>query len=92
MIIRTVRDLGAAVRARRKALGWDQTALAERAGVTRQWIGALEQGKAGAEVALVLRTLLALDMPLSLGPVAEPASDEGLDLNAIVEEARRHGG
>lgn len=92
MFIRTVKDLGAAVKARRKALGFDQATLAARVGVTRQWIGALEQGKPGAEVALVLRTLVMLDMPLSVGPaVPDAAPAEVLDLNAIVEEARRHG-
>jgi len=92
MFVRTVKDLGAVVKARRKALGFDQATLAAKVGVTRQWIGALEQGKAGAEVALVLRTLVTLDMPLSVGAVVPDTTPaEVLDLNAIVDEARHHG-
>lgn len=93
MIIRTTKDLGAAVRARRKALGLDQTRLAEKVGVSRQWIGGLEQGKPGAELALVLRTLRVLEMPLSTGEPQRSggAADASIDIDAIVARARGDG-
>ena len=93
VIIRSAKDLGSAVRARRKALDLDQAALATQVGVSRQWIGALERGKPGAELALVLRTLRALDLPLQLGTPATggTAGSESVDIDAIVARARDHG-
>ena len=93
MIIRSTKDLGAAVKARRKAAGLDQGGLAEKVGVSRQWIGALEQGKPGAELALVLRTLRALDMPLTLGEPSAPRrpGEPSIDIDAIVARARDDG-
>ena len=93
MIVRSVKDLGAAVRERRRALNLDQASLAAQVGVTRQWIGGLERGKAGAELALVLRTLKALDVPLSLGdPLTGPTSSSpSVDIDAIVARARGDG-
>jgi len=93
MIVRSSKDVGAAVKARRKALGLDQGSLAARVGVSRQWIGALEQGKPGAELALVLRTLRTLEMPLSIGEPLQAFEGDGpaVDIDAIVARAR-HGG
>lgn len=93
MIVRSPKDLGVAVRARRKALTLDQGSLAAKVGVSRQWIGALEQGKPGAELALVLRTLRALDMPLSIGDplVAREGEGHSVDIDAIVARARQGG-
>jgi HTH-type transcriptional regulator/antitoxin HipB len=90
MIIRSPKELGAAVRARRKTLGLDQAAVADRVGVSRQWIGSLEQGKAGAELGLVLRTLKALDIPLSLGDdlPGSSATISCVDIDAIVAAAK----
>jgi HTH-type transcriptional regulator/antitoxin HipB len=65
MRIRNPRDLGLTVRDRRRALGLDQASLAKRVGVSRQWIIALEKGKRSVELALVLRTLTALDLRLT---------------------------
>lgn len=91
MIIRTTKDLGAAVKARRRSLSLDQAGLATRVGVSRQWIGALEQGKPGAELALVLRTLRALDMPISINETSQPRSEGAIDIDAIVARARADG-
>jgi HTH-type transcriptional regulator/antitoxin HipB len=91
MIVRSSKDLGAAFEARRKALALDQGSLAAKVGVSRQWIGAIEQGKPGAELALVLRTLRALDMPLSVGEplVAREGDGSSVDIEAIVARARQ---
>jgi transcriptional regulator with XRE-family HTH domain len=63
----SVNDLAASVRQARRKLGWTQEELAERSGVSRDWIIGLEKAKSSQEIALVLRTLKALDLTLSLG-------------------------
>ena len=62
MQIRNMRELAAGIRAERKRLGLSQAALAERAGVGRDWIIGLEKGKSTAEIGLILRTLRALGL------------------------------
>lgn len=96
MIIRTSKDLGAAIRDQRRRNGLDQQALAEKIGVSRQWIVEVEKGKARAEVGLILRALEALGFSLSLSSsTGTPAtSDEGandidqLDIDQVVSRAR----
>ncbi|WP_395945528.1 helix-turn-helix domain-containing protein [Brevundimonas sp.] len=92
MIIRSARELGAAVKARRKALGEDQAALASRSVCRGSWISALENGKSTLELGLVLQTLRALDMPLSISPGQSSrtaSSASRTDLNALIDAARR---
>lgn len=97
MRLRTPRDLGAAIKDGRRRLGLDQASLAERVGVSRQWIIAIERGKQRADVALVLRTFEALGLRLDVGDAtvgadaatSSPAVDPGVDIDAIVEAARR---
>jgi HTH-type transcriptional regulator/antitoxin HipB len=66
--------------------------LAERVGVSRQWIVDVEKGKPRTEVSLILRTLDVLGIPLTAG---EPAKTEGqggplpVDIDSIVTAARR---
>jgi HTH-type transcriptional regulator/antitoxin HipB len=79
--IRTASDVGALVRHTRRQRGMSQEELAVRAGVTRRWIGALESGKARAELALVLATLDALGLAL----IAEDApKGSAVDLDAVL--------
>ena len=92
MQIRTPLDLGLAIRDRRRKLKLSQTRLARQAGVGRQWVVAIERGKSRAELGLVLRTLSALDLPLTIDPVARllPSSDDmnPVDIDAIVNAAK----
>lgn len=93
MLIRTPKDLGAVIRERRRELGWDQQALANKIGVSRQWVIEIEKGKPRAEVGLVLRALDALGVPLSLGGGTVALSKTGdtvpkIDIDAIVRKAR----
>jgi transcriptional regulator with XRE-family HTH domain len=67
MNIVSVNDLAASVRQARRRLSWTQAELAERSGVSRDWIIGLERAKPSQEIALVLRTLKALDLTLSVG-------------------------
>jgi HTH-type transcriptional regulator/antitoxin HipB len=93
MQLRTPRDVGALIRAQRRALGLDQRELAARVGVSRLWISEVERGKPGASLGLVLRALAGLGITLS-GPDGQAAGEppqtiEGPDINAIVDAARR---
>jgi transcriptional regulator with XRE-family HTH domain len=76
MRIRNIRELGAYLRARRIELGMDQAALAGKARTSRKWLIEVENGKPGAELGLVLRTLRALDVAVDLSadvPASMPA-------------------
>ena len=92
--IDSLRDLAAAVYARRLDLGLSQEELAARMGVSRQWIGAFEGGRPRAELGLVLRLLHALDLHFEL---VESDSDRrspergSVDLDALLEEYRSTG-
>lgn len=69
-------EFGQAVRARRRTLGWTQTQLATSAGVGRRWIIDLEAGKPTAALGLVLRTISALSLEVTLAP--RSATDSSL--------------
>ncbi|MDE2357519.1 MAG: helix-turn-helix transcriptional regulator [Alphaproteobacteria bacterium] len=88
MFIRTPADLGAAIRDRRKSLGQTQGDLAKRAGVGRQWLVAVEHGKPGAELAMVLRVLDALNMPLMTGAPPPVSASAAVRLDDIIASAR----
>jgi transcriptional regulator with XRE-family HTH domain len=64
MRIRTVREIGLLVRTERTRQRLTLQGLAEQVGCTRQWISSLERGGERLEVALVLRTLSALNVRL----------------------------
>ncbi|MBX3205274.1 MAG: helix-turn-helix transcriptional regulator [Labilithrix sp.] len=105
MIVRTPKDLGQLIRARRRELGLDQRTLAARVGVSRLWVIEFEQGKPRAEIGLVLRTLLALDLHLDVRVEADQATrstpvrpaatrasaarPRAIDIDAIVDAARK---
>jgi HTH-type transcriptional regulator/antitoxin HipB len=93
MDIRTPKDLGAAIRSRRKTLKLDQAALASRVGVSRQWIIDIEKGKPRAHMDLVLQTFKALGITLSID--GSPTKDAGgasipsVDLNSVIARTRK---
>ena len=92
MQIRTPLDLGLAIHDRRRKLKLSQTELARKAGVGRQWVVAIEHGKSRAELGLVLRTLSALDLPLTIDPGDRrlPSSDgmNPVDIDAVVNATK----
>lgn len=91
--VRTPADIGALIRDRRKALGLDQAALAAKVGVSRLWINQVEGGKSGANLGLVLRTLAALGVTLSVTTDNDgaPSGDQvtSPDIDAVVAAARK---
>ena len=96
MFIRTPRDLGAAIRDRRRR-GWSQRELAEKVGASRQWVNEVEKGKTRTEIGLVLRTLDALDVTLWLDhddrmhDEDDSLDIDSIDIDEIVDNARGKG-
>lgn len=66
MRVRTVRELGASVRVQRERLGLSQQALADRAGVTREWVVRFENGKVSVPLNLVFDVLTAVNLTIDL--------------------------
>lgn len=90
MNIISVKDLASLIKQERKARAWTQAELAERSGVSRDWIIALEQAKPSVELALVLRTLKALNLPLAINKQDQPALAE-INLDAILDQTKQRG-
>ena len=91
MRIRTTVDLGAVIRDRRTKLGFYQKSLAAKVGVSRQWIVEVEKGKPRAEIGLVLRTIEALGMSLTVDEPRKTIGQTGpppVDIDSIVAAAR----
>lgn len=93
MFVRTPADLGAVIRERRKELQLDQATLAERIGVSRQWVIEMERGHARAELALVLRALDALSIQLDATTMDQTGAHlrgtSAVDIDAIVGKAKK---
>lgn len=88
--VTTARDIGALIRQRRRELGLGQDELASKVGVSRQWIVAIERGKPGAALGLVLRTLGALQLYVTIDG-AEAKTGRRImvpDIDEIVRRAR----
>jgi HTH-type transcriptional regulator/antitoxin HipB len=89
MKVRSIRDLAAVVRGRRRDLGLSQAELADRAGVSRKWIYQFEAGKPTAELRLILRVLDALGLILDVTYDEQSVPDQPTgDLDALIEEQR----
>ena len=91
MLIRTPTDLGAAIRDHRRRRGLDQITLAQKIGVSRQWLVDVEKGKPRAAVGLVLRALDALGVALSIPATDAPEDNAppGVDIDRIIDKARQ---
>jgi HTH-type transcriptional regulator / antitoxin HipB len=89
MKVRSIRDLAAVVRGRRRDLGLSQAELAARAGVSRKWIYQFEAGKPTAELRLILGVLDALGLVLDVTYDEHTTADKSArDLDALIEEHR----
>jgi y4mF family transcriptional regulator len=64
----TPAELGAAIRARRRALRITQENLAASIGVSRRVIGQMENGKETVHVGIVLRTARAVGLDVGVEP------------------------
>ncbi len=88
MDVRSVSDVAAMIRGRRRDLGLTQAALAQMIGASRKWVGELENGKVTAELGLVMRAFDALGLEVDVGAARRGRTD-GIDLDEIIVE---HGG
>jgi y4mF family transcriptional regulator len=89
--MRSISDLAAAVRGRRRDLGWTQSELALRAGVSRKWVYEFEAGKPAAGLRLILRVLDALGLVLDLVYEDDTRASGGgtpTDLDRLIEDHR----
>lgn len=66
MRVRSVKDVGAAVRARRKELGLTQRELAEACGCGTRFLSELENGKPSIELGKALRVLGVLSLDIDI--------------------------
>ena len=64
MLLRNAREVGELIADGRRRLRWSQFDLAQRAGVSRQWVSQVENGKTTVEFDLVLGALHALGYAL----------------------------
>lgn len=88
MRARTTADIGAMIRERRRARGWDQQALADHIGVSRLWVSEMENGKPRVQLDLVMRALAALDLTVDVGdrpPMTGNTSSAELIRRALTE-------
>jgi len=84
MEIHSVRELAAVVRSLRREKGWTQDTLAREAGVGREWVIHLEKARPRVEFGLVMATLKALGVRLSIEPHTPLQAD--IDLGEILGE------
>ena len=88
MRVTTPRDIGLLVRDARRARKMSQAELAERIGLSRAWVVALEQGRPGAGIGGALRALGAVGLETSVNPAASTSSRE-VDLDELLDSVRR---
>ena len=85
MEVQSVRELAAVIRSLRREKGWSQAVLAMKAGVGREWIIHLEKARPTVELGLVMSTLRALGVCLSMVP--QPDTVPLFDLNQLLGDA-----
>ncbi len=73
--ISSVAEVGAAIRAKRRAIGMRQEELASLAGVGPRFLSEVENGKVSAEIGKVLQVLRRLGLELSIKPRGDSANE-----------------
>ncbi|MDR0828111.1 MAG: helix-turn-helix domain-containing protein [Desulfovibrio sp.] len=68
-------QLGQRIRIARIRRGWTITDLASKAGINRNTLTALEQGKPGTAISVCFTVLWALGLDAALNAVADPDND-----------------
>ena len=61
-IARTAKQIGVAIRRRRRALGWSQSDLGSKAGLRQATISTLESGKPGTQLGTLVNVMVALEL------------------------------
>ena len=94
--IQTPAQLGTALKERRIDCGESQSSIAKKAGISRAWMVALEQGAPGVSVGVILRVLnvLGLSMTVASANAEETSSRtakskiQPVDLNQFLASLR----
>lgn len=89
MQVKSARDLGLLIRSSRRKQRMTQAQLAATVGASRKWVIDLEAGKQTSDLRLVLRTLNAVGLDLDVRERATRRDVGGVDIDAIINEARR---
>jgi HTH-type transcriptional regulator/antitoxin HipB len=90
-MFRSARDFGAAVREKRKGLGWTQTELAARSGTGERFIVELESGKPSCQLekALIVARTVGIEIgDLRAAQVTPTAPDDDLGFLPTFGEGR----
>lgn len=67
---RSPKQLGVLIQQYRRARGWSQTDLGERAGLRQEMVSKIEGGRSGSRIASVWDLLAALDLEVMVAPRA----------------------
>ena len=76
MLLLRPHDLADLLRDRRAHKGWSQSELAEKVGVSRQWVSLVETGKTSVEFDLVVGALQVLGYRLHVEPTDQTTPNE----------------
>jgi HTH-type transcriptional regulator / antitoxin HipB len=80
MILKTIKDMGLAVREARRQRKLTQKQLAEKLGTNQEWISQFETGRLdNPSLGTVLKAFATLGVDLSVGTFPGPAPDDALD-------------
>ncbi len=74
-VIDRLHGLGARIRAARQCRGWTIAETAAMAGINRNTLGALEQGKPGVAIGAYLATLWVMGLDRTVDGVADQSED-----------------
>jgi HTH-type transcriptional regulator/antitoxin HipB len=77
--VRTPRELGLVIRQAREDRAWTQAELADRSGVSRQWLSELEGGKRTVELGRALSVVDALGLAVTIAPAPTGGGHVDLD-------------
>jgi HTH-type transcriptional regulator/antitoxin HipB len=72
----------------------DQSALAKKAGTSRKWLVEVEQGKPGAEIGLILRTLKSLEISINLAAntlvaTPTPGKEKAPHIDSVLDSLKK---
>lgn len=87
-----LKELGERIRERRVRLGWTQRALAERAGLDRTYIVAVERGKQNPTLAVVVKIAEALGVAVENLVLPSAAADGHVPRPGLAKKKRGRGG
>lgn len=87
MILKTIKDLGFAVREARRGRKLTQKQLAEKLGTTQEWISQFETGRLeNPSLGTVLKAFAILGVDLKTGTDIEPVPDDDFDTGDLALE------